>query len=233
MKQLILAILACAGFSVGFVNAEETNIPEFAAVFQVTTADEAGVAAAFTTFAASDCRKSLPTAMRIMRETWNGDEEVTHSVIWNFADAKAMTESFGAISQCRAWANTSASLSERADVKSQQLMRTLAAGGDYTQDTVYTVWQMAISDEAEYVAAYKKMMAAQVENGQVNGAWGLWRVQGGANADITHLARSGAANMEALLANGNPSKAYVAFQKKVADIRTIHRVNINSVLADL
>tara|TARA_E500000178_G_scaffold49754_1_gene45193 strand:+ start:140 stop:841 length:702 start_codon:yes stop_codon:yes gene_type:complete len=233
MKRLLVALMACVGLSAGFVNAEETNIPEFAAVFQITTADEASVAAAFTTFAASDCRKGMPTAMRIMRETWNGDEEVTHSVIWNFADAKAMTQSFGAISQCRAWANASAALSERADMKSQQLMRTLAAGGDYTQDTAYAVWQMAISDEAAYVAAYKKMMDEQVKNGQVNGAWGLWRVQGGANADITHLAFSGAANMEALLANGNPSKAYIAFQKKVAGIRTIHRVNINSVLADL
>ena len=233
MKRLLVALMACVGLSAGFVNAEETNIPEFAAVFQITTADEASVAAAFTTFAASDCRKGMPTAMRIMRETWNGDEEVTHSVIWNFADAKAMTQSFGAISQCRAWANASAALSERADMKSQQLMRTLAAGGDYTQDTSYAVWQMAISDEAAYVAAYKKMMDEQVKNGQVNGAWGLWRVQGGANADITHLAFSGAANMEALLANGNPSKAYIAFQKKVAGIRTIHRVNINSVLADL
>ena len=233
MKRLLVALMACVGLSAGVVNAEETNIPEFAAVFQITTADEASVAAAFTTFAASDCRKGMPTAMRIMRETWNGDEEVTHSVIWNFADAKAMTQSFGAISQCRAWANASAALSERADMKSQQLMRTLAAGGDYTQDTAYAVWQMAISDEAAYVAAYKKMMDEQVKNGQVNGAWGLWRVQGGANADITHLAFSGAANMEALLANGNPSKAYIAFQKKVAGIRTIHRVNINSVLADL
>ena len=233
MKRLLVALMAFVGLSAGVVNAEETNIPEFAAVFQITTADEASVAAAFTTFAASDCRKGMPTAMRIMRETWNGDEEVTHSVIWNFADAKAMTQSFGAISQCRAWANASAALSERADMKSQQLMRTLAAGGDYTQDTAYAVWQMAISDEAAYVAAYKKMMDEQVKNGQVNGAWGLWRVQGGANADITHLAFSGAANMEALLANGNPSKAYITFQKKVAGIRTIHRVNINSVLADL
>ena len=233
MKQLLVAILAFAGLSAGLVNAEETNVPEFAAVFQISTEDEAGVAAAFASFAASDCRKGMPTAMRVMRETWNGDEDVTHSVIWNFADAKSMMESFGAISQCRAWANTSAALSERADMKSQQLMRTLAAGGDYTQDTAYAIWQMAISDEAAYVAAYKKLMDAQVKNGQVNGAWGLWRVQGGANADITHLAFAGAANMEALLANGNPSKAFIAFQKKVAGIRTIHRTNINSVLADL
>ena len=114
MKRLLVALMACVGLSAGFVNAEETNIPEFAAVFQITTADEASVAAAFTTFAASDCRKGMPTAMRIMRETWNGDEEVTHSVIWNFADAKAMTQSFGAISQCRAWANSECTNVQRA-----------------------------------------------------------------------------------------------------------------------
>lgn len=72
------------------------------------------------------------------------------------ANTQARSESIKLWDRARAWANTSASLSERADVKSQQLMRTLAAGGDYTQDTVYAVWQMAISDEAEYVAAYKK-----------------------------------------------------------------------------
>ena len=99
-------------------------------------------------------------------------------MIWNFADAKAMTASFTAISQCRAWANTSAALAQRGEVKSQQLMRTLAAGGDYTKDGAYIVWQMAM---AAYLAAYKKLMAAQAENGQVSGAWGLWRVQGGAS----------------------------------------------------
>ena len=30
----------------------------------------------------------------------------------------------------------------------------------------------------------------------------------------------------------SPEKAYVAFQKKIAAICTIHRVNTNSVLAD-
>lgn len=233
MKQLLVAVLALAGLSAGSVHAQETNIPEFAAVFQVSTADEPAVAAAFASFAKSECRQKVPTAMRIMRETWNGNEDITHSVIWNFADAKAMTASFMAISQCRAWANTSAALAQRGEVKSQQLMRTLAAGGDYTKDGAYIVWQMAISDEAAYLAAYKKLMAAQTENGQVSGAWGLWRVQGGASQEITHLAFAGAANMETLLGNGNPSKEYIAFQKKVAGIRTVHRTNINSVLADL
>ena len=53
MKQLLVAILAFAGLSAGLVNAEETNVPEFAAVFQISTEDEAGVAAAFASFAGS------------------------------------------------------------------------------------------------------------------------------------------------------------------------------------
>jgi|TARA_B100002049_G_C15935072_1_gene313855 hypothetical protein len=76
-------------------------------------------------------------------------------------------------------------------------------------------------------------MDAQIEGGFVNGAYGLWRVQGGANSDVTHIAFAGAADLETLLTGSNPSKAYVAFQKQVAGIRKLHRVNINAVLADL
>ena len=175
----------------------------------------------------------MPTAIRIMRESFNGTEDVTHSIIWSFLDAKAMTASFATLSQCGEWANVAAVLSQHADFKSQQLVRTLVAGGDYTKDTAYVVWQMSVSDEASYVSAYEKLMEAQVEGGFINGGYGLWRVQGGANSDVTHIAFAGAADLETLLANSNPSKAYVAFQKQVANIRKLHRVNINAVLADL
>ena len=124
-------------------------------------------------------------------------------------------------------------LTENADFKSQQLVRTLIAGGDYTKDTAYVVWQLNIADEAAYVSAYEKLMEAQIEGNYVNGAYGLWRVQGGANSDVTHIAFAGAENMETLLSGSDPSKAFIAFQKKVADIRKVHRMNINAVLADL
>jgi hypothetical protein len=124
-------------------------------------------------------------------------------------------------------------LSQQVEFKSQQLMITLAAGGDYTKDSVYVIWQMNISDESTYLAAYEKLMKAQIEEGVVSGAYGLWRVQGGANSDVTHVAFSGAADMETLLSNSTPSKSFVAFQKKVAGLRKVHRRNINVVMADL
>ena len=233
MKKIILCFLAFTGLNANVAIAEETSVPEFATIFQLSTTDQASVAAAFTQFAQSDCRKNLPTNIRIMNESFNGTDETTHSVIWNFADAAGMTSTFAGLRECRAWADTFNALSSNVEWQSQQLLRTLATGGDYTKDTAYIVWQTNVSDEAAYVKAYKKLMAAQTKNGLVNGAWGLWRVQGGATSDVTHIAFAGAANLETLLANSNPSKAFLTFQKEVAGLRTVHTQNINTVLADL
>ena len=76
-------------------------------------------------------------------------------------------------------------------------------------------------------------MAIQEKNGQVSSAYGLWRVQGGANSDVTHLAYAGAPSLAALLNNSDPRHAFVSFQKSVAGIRKVRRMNINRVLADL
>jgi hypothetical protein len=232
MKNLMISLLLGIGLIGSTAQAEEISVPEFAAIFQLSTSDQASVAAAFTRFAASDCRKSMPTAIRIMRETFNGTEDISHSVIWNFVDTEALTQTFASF-QCREWADVAAVLSQQAEFKSQQLVRTLATGGDYTKDTAYIVWQMAISDEAAYVDAYNDLMEAQTRNGLITGAYGLWRVQGGANDEVTHIAFAGADSLATLLSNSNPSKAFVAFQRKVAGIRTVHRQNINAVLAEL
>ena len=67
----------------------------------------------------------------------------------------------------------------------------------------------------------------------IDDAYGLWRVQGGANSEGTHIAFAGASDIETLLANSNLSEAFIAFQQEVAAIRRVHRRNINAVLADL
>ena len=215
------------------VVAESATVPEFGAIFQMKTADQASVAAAFVQFAQSECRQQAPTAIRIMAETFNGTEEPTHSIIWNFPDASAMEATFQALGQCRAWADAGRVLSQHAEFTSQLLVKTLVTGGDYTKDSAYVVWQLSIADEAAYVAAYKNLRASQESNGIVSGAYGLWRVQGGANSEVTHIAFAGAPSLAALLNNSNPSPACVDFQKKVAGIRKVHRMNINRVLADL
>ena len=233
MKRILSSLLLIVGLQATSAYSQESTVPAFATIFQFSTAEQASVVAAMSAFAQSECRKSMPTAIRVMSENWNGNETTTHSVIFNFTDAKAMSETFGKMRQCRAAGNLMAVLKEHTQPVSQQLLRTLHAGGDYTKDTSYNVWQVSVTDEATYVAAWKKLMDAQEKAGLINGAYGLWRVQGGADSNVTHIAFAGAQNLETLLENGAPSKAFAVFQKKVAGIRTVYRANINSVVADL
>ena len=232
-KIIELTLVLIVGLQTTSAYSQESTVPAFATIFQFSTAEQASVVAAMSTFAQSECRKSMPTAIRVMSETWNGNEAPTHSVIFNFIDAKSMTETFGKMRQCRAAGDLLAVLKEHTQPVSQLLLRTLYAGGDSTEDTAYVVWQMSVTDEATYGAAWKKALDAQVKSGLVTGAYGLWRVQGGADSNVTHIAYAGAKDLETLLANGTPSKAMAEFQKTVAGIRTVYRMNINSVLADL
>ena len=232
-KIIALTLVLIVGLQTTSAYSQESTVPAFATIFQFSTAEQASVVAAMSTFAQSECRKSMPTAIRVMSETWNGNEAPTHSVIFNFIDAKSITETFGKMRQCRAAGDLLAVLKEHTQPVSQLLLRTLYAGGDSTKDTAYVVWQMSVTDEATYGAAWKKALDAQVKSGLVTGAYGLWRVQGGADSNVTHIAYAGAKDLETLLANGTPSKAMAEFQKTVAGIRTVYRMNINSVLADL
>ena len=232
-KIIALTLVLIVGLQTTSAYSQESTVPAFATIFQFSTAEQASVVAAMSTFAQSECRKSMPTAIRVMSENWNGNEAPTHSVIFNFIDAKSITETFGKMRQCRAAGDLLAVLKEHTQPVSQLLLRTLYAGGDSTKDTAYVVWQMSVTDEATYGAACKKALDAQVKSGLVTGAYGLWRVQGGADSNVTHIAYAGAKDLETLLANGTPSKAMAEFQKTVAGIRTVYRMNINSVLADL
>lgn len=231
MKNRLLSFCLLLASSATWAAASPT--PEFTAIYQIKTENQAVVAGAWARFAQSECRKNLPAAFRIMRESFNGDEDISHSVIWNFPDAQAMQTTFNKIRACREWADAQQVIDRAREPKSQLLLKTLAAGGDYTKDQAYFVWQLRISDEAAYLAEYRKLMADQEESGQVTGAWGLWRVLGGATDEVTHIAYAGAASLPALLSASEPSAAFTKFQSKVSKLRKIHRMNINRVLADL
>ena len=94
------------------------------------------------------------------------------------------------------------------------------------------IWQLSINDEATYLEACGKLMKAQIEAGIVNGGWGLMRMGGGADSDITHIAYSGAQDLTALLQSRNPSLAFAAFQKTMAELRTVTWLAVNFVMTD-
>ena len=76
-------------------------------------------------------------------------------------------------------------------------------------------------------------MKAQIEAGLVNGGWGLMRIGGGAESEITHIAYSEPQDLTALLQIRNPSPAFAAFRKTMAEVRSVMRLAVNFLIIDL
>jgi len=75
-------------------------------------------------------------------------------------------------------------------------------------------------------------MSDMEKAGLVRGAWGLVRFTAGSNQDYTHFAFSGSSDL-ATQVTPQDQTLYAKFSQAVAGIREIHRVNMNSVVADL
>ncbi|HSG91813.1 MAG TPA: hypothetical protein VLA56_21530 [Pseudomonadales bacterium] len=224
-----LALLCTLGVP---AHAEQEGTP-FSAYFSFSTDKPAAVVAALQAFAASDCRKAMPTAMRLMGNLFNGDEPATHTLIWSNASIEDMQEGFGAFGACRESAVLGATMAELTEPVSQVLGMPLIAEGDPATTSVYTLWQVTLTDEAAYVKAYEKLMAKLAEDGMGPTAWGLIRIVGGRDSEVTHLVYSGSPTLVDHFSGAGDSRAYADFAKSVDRIRTIRRQSVNFAVADL
>jgi hypothetical protein len=202
-------------------------------IVSFSTQNPAGVVGALTTFAQSDCRKNAPVNIRLMADNWNGTETNTHSVLMTFASAGDMAATFGAFAQCAPWQELMAFSAQNSTPHSQYVVRPVVAGGDTSKDGSYTVWQMRVEDEATYAKAFEKLMKEQIKNGDLAGAYGLWRVVGGSDQEVTHISFAGAPNIAELLSGSSqPTKAVQKFYSEVGDLRSVTRQVINTVAGD-
>jgi hypothetical protein len=76
-------------------------------------------------------------------------------------------------------------------------------------------------------------MKEQIKNGDLAGAYGLWRVVGGSDQEVTHISFAGAPNIAELLSGSSqPTKAVQKFYSEVGDLRSVTRQVINTVAGD-
>ena len=217
-----------------FTKAEEMQeMFGMASYYQFKTDDAEALVPAMQAYSASKCRKNVPAQIRLMAEHFNGDGEATHTVIYGVASPTDLQKTFQVQGSCPEFARLWSVISKHTTPTSQSLGMLLASGGDPTKDGVYQIWQMRISDEAKYVAEYKKMQAARDEAGQINGGWGLVRLMAGSNEDYTHFAFQGSPDLSTHVTPVADNSIYMKFSQKVSDIREIHRINMNFVAADL
>jgi hypothetical protein len=236
IKKLSLAcVLVMTALTAIHAKADDHLSPQDAVttIVSFSTQNPAGVVGALTTFAQSDCRKNAPVNIRLMADNWNGTETNTHSVLMTFASAGDMAATFGAFAQCAPWQELMAFSAQNSTPHSQYVVRPVVAGGDTSKDGSYTVWQMRVEDEATYAKAFEKLMKEQIKNGDLAGAYGLWRVVGGSDQEVTHISFAGAPNIAELLSGSSqPTKAVQKFYSEVGDLRSVTRQVINTVAGD-
>ena len=133
----------------------------------------------------------------------------------------SLQKTFQVQGSCPEFARLWSVISKHTTPTSQSLGMLLASGGDPTKDSVYQIWQMRISDEAKYVAEYKKMQAARDEAGQINGVWGLVRLMAGSNEEYTHFAFQGSPDLSTHVTPVADNSIYMKFAQKVSD-RTLN-----------
>jgi len=230
MKKIISLMIAIT-FCLQAAAADVQELFGMAAYYQFKTSDAASVIPAFNAFGASECRKKLPAQLRVMSEHFNGTDEATHTVIYGFASPEDMQRTYQIQGTCPEFARLWSVLSKHTTQTSQSFGQLIAAGGDPLKDRVYQIWQMKITDEAKYLREYNKLMAAMEKKGLINGAWGLVRIAAGNDRNYTHFAFSGSPSLAAHVTPQDNS-LYIKFIQSVADIREIHRTNMNFVTAD-
>ena len=182
---------------------------------------------------ASDCAKEMPARVTLFEPHFNGDNAATHILTFNYQNGKGMDAVRQTFQTCAA---AQQFLADGVGVVTQEyqiLSTPIYAGGSAPEANVYMLWQMKVSDEAKYAAAYKKMMESQTEDGLASGSYGVNRIMSGGVDGMTHFAYifgSSMAEMTEALSVSQASDNFKTFAQEVESIREIVTVDAGYTL---
>lgn len=229
-RSLVAAVLgtgllsACAtAQETGDTTAATPSMP-LQAFYGFATRDPAAVVGALDQMMA-DCGDGIPAQVSLFAEIFNGSDPITHTVGFTYADAGAMMTTGETFNSCPGSTAFYETINKVTKPLSEALSEPVVVGGDPNADEAFMVFQMTVSDEAAYGAAFTTLMETSAADGALPGSYGLNRLAN-VESGITHFAYIGASDVgalldanEALAASNNAARA--AFNAEVADIRTM------------
>jgi hypothetical protein len=221
MKKTLILLLALSGFA-------QADDETYYAYYGIATTNPPAVVAAMDEFNDSECGQKTESTVALMSETFNGGEPSTHTFVVTYNGSKVLDETLATLSTCPDYATFLTEMAEVSIPTEQNLVKAVYEQGDWTQDTVFAVFEMNIKNEDAYLTAYKAMTDAMVEQGQLTSSYGLERVVAG--TDFSHFAFIGGTNVSslmetlALLDMKNPD--FAKFQNAVRRNRSIVRRGI-------
>jgi hypothetical protein len=230
MKRLILFLTLILN---GYIFADGHASPPMTAHYGFSTSNPAAVVESLQKFMASDCGKEMPASVTLFEPHFNGDNEASHILTFNYQNGKGMDAVRQTFQTC---ASAQQFLADGVGVINQEyqaLSTPIYAGGNAPEANVYMLWQMKVTDEAKYAAAYKKMMEAQTEDGLASGSYGVNRIMAGGVEGMTHFAYifgSSMAEMTEALSVSQASDNFKRFAREVESIREIISVDAGYTL---
>tara|TARA_B110000037_G_scaffold55763_1_gene68185 strand:+ start:56 stop:775 length:720 start_codon:yes stop_codon:yes gene_type:complete len=220
MKKIL--VLLSALLSLG-VFAEGEGKHEMHAFYFLNVTNPAVVVGAMDKFAASDCGKQLPADVGLMNERINGSAASTHFIIVSYEKMADFRKADALMQSCPEGATMLQEIGSGSDPVTQFAVIPAIEVGDWGKDSVFMKYDMSVSDEAAYGAAWTELMDANVADGTVTSSYGLNRIFLG-NNDASHFVYIGATDFETLTANQatlTSSRAFTKFSRKVGKLRKV------------
>jgi hypothetical protein len=230
MKRLILFLTLILN---GYIFADGHASPPMTAHYGFSTSNPAAVVESLQKFMASDCGKEMPASVTLFEPHFNADNEASHILTFNYQNGKGMDAVRQTFQTCAAAQQFLADGVGVINQEYQALSTPIYAGGNAPEANVYMLWQMKVTDEAKYAAAYKKMMEAQTEDGLASGSYGVNRIMAGGVDGMTHFAYifgSSMAEMTEALSVSQASDNFKRFVREVESIREIITVDAGYTL---
>lgn len=225
MKKQILGFLALL-----VISSQSIVAAGYLASYSLKVSNPSVYMKAMDELMASEWGKSFPAEVGVHQFAFNGYDDATHSVVLNYADTESLgkgTDSFNHPTFL-AFLTKTASVAE--DIEQSLNMKLIDGGNeDPEMNGTYTIYRMQVKQPGRYANAYKKLIKAQEEAGNISGTYGLRQLVGGSVNYYTHYAYTSAGsfteamkNTEALYA----SDSFKKFSKETRDNRKIINISI-------
>jgi hypothetical protein len=229
MKKLLLSISLMV-----LVSSQSILAAGYIATYSVNVSNPAEYAKQMDSLMNSEWGKSFPGVVTLGSYAFNGYDDATHAVVINYdneVDVGKATESF----YTPRFAEFLAATASIAEPVEQSLNRKILTGGEMSsnKNNVYTIYRMDVKNPVAYAKSYAKVAKAQVEAGNIGGAYGLRAQVAGNQNYYTHYAFTGSDSIGAALAEQETlfsSDSFAQFQKEISSNRSVIQTSMLVVM---
>ena len=228
MKKILLMTMAV--FTMSF---QSLWADGYIASYSIKVSDVQSFAKSFDDLMTSDFGSEFPGTVTLGHFAFNGYDDASHAVVISYnseADMAKGTQMF----YTPRFGTFLSDVSTIPEPVEQSLNRKLISGGndDQADNSVYTTYYMSVKNPKKYASAWKKLIDAQVANGNISGSYGLRAHTHGNTNYYSHYAYTGSTNIEAAVSEQTKlmqSESFKMFSKSAK--REIKKTTMMVVMA--